>query len=177
MAAADAAAMAHPDNPRPVPLPTLPGIIRRPAATSAVHTLRMTARPNPLDTPGKEFTVNRLLDSGLVTAPCGLPRNLPASQRGRVRVAHALRVSVSRRVPAPRGGDQAVADANHVLFFNQGQGYQVSHPVIGRRRQPGAERGRGHLARARAREPGVRRRRRSRSTSSTCASMRARRRW
>jgi AraC-like DNA-binding protein len=29
------------------------------------------------------------------------------------------------------GGDQAVADANHVLFFNQGQGYQVSHPVAG----------------------------------------------
>mgnify|MGYP003693855775 CR=1 FL=1 len=29
------------------------------------------------------------------------------------------------------GGDQAVADANHVLFFNRGQGYQVSHPVAG----------------------------------------------
>jgi AraC family transcriptional regulator len=27
--------------------------------------------------------------------------------------------------------DQAVADANHVLFFNPGQGYQVSHPVAG----------------------------------------------
>lgn len=29
------------------------------------------------------------------------------------------------------GGDLAVADANHVLFFNQEQGYQVSHPVNG----------------------------------------------
>ena len=29
------------------------------------------------------------------------------------------------------GGDQAVADANHVLFFNEGEGYQVSHPVTG----------------------------------------------
>jgi AraC family transcriptional regulator len=29
------------------------------------------------------------------------------------------------------GSDQAVADANHVLFFNAGEGYQVSHPVNG----------------------------------------------
>jgi AraC family transcriptional regulator len=29
------------------------------------------------------------------------------------------------------GGDQAVADANHVLFFNAGQGYQISHPIAG----------------------------------------------
>jgi AraC-like DNA-binding protein len=29
------------------------------------------------------------------------------------------------------GSDQAVADANHVLFFNRDQGYQVSHPVAG----------------------------------------------
>jgi AraC family transcriptional regulator len=29
------------------------------------------------------------------------------------------------------GSDQAVADANHVLFFNEGEGYQVSHPVQG----------------------------------------------
>jgi len=29
------------------------------------------------------------------------------------------------------GTDQAVADANHVLFFNAGQGYQVSHPIAG----------------------------------------------
>ena len=29
------------------------------------------------------------------------------------------------------GSDQAVADANHVLFFNADEGYQVSHPVAG----------------------------------------------
>jgi AraC family transcriptional regulator len=29
------------------------------------------------------------------------------------------------------GRDQSVADANHVLFFNAGEGYQVSHPVAG----------------------------------------------
>ncbi|WP_239537928.1 helix-turn-helix transcriptional regulator [Dyella mobilis] len=29
------------------------------------------------------------------------------------------------------GSDEVVADANHVLFFNAGQGYQVSHPVSG----------------------------------------------
>jgi AraC family transcriptional regulator len=29
------------------------------------------------------------------------------------------------------GKDQAVADANHVLFFNASEGYQVSHPVAG----------------------------------------------
>jgi AraC family transcriptional regulator len=29
------------------------------------------------------------------------------------------------------GGDQAVADANHVLFFNAGEGYQISHPIEG----------------------------------------------
>ncbi|TCV93382.1 AraC family transcriptional regulator [Luteibacter rhizovicinus] len=29
------------------------------------------------------------------------------------------------------GTDQAIADANHVLFFNAGEGYQVAHPVAG----------------------------------------------
>jgi AraC family transcriptional regulator len=29
------------------------------------------------------------------------------------------------------GSDQAVADANHVLFFNADEGYQISHPVDG----------------------------------------------
>jgi AraC family transcriptional regulator len=29
------------------------------------------------------------------------------------------------------GSDQAVADANHVLFFSAGEGYQVSHPLAG----------------------------------------------
>jgi AraC family transcriptional regulator len=29
------------------------------------------------------------------------------------------------------GRRQPVADANHVLFFNAGEGYQVSHPTTG----------------------------------------------
>jgi AraC family transcriptional regulator len=29
------------------------------------------------------------------------------------------------------GGEQAVADANHVLFFNADEGYQISHPLAG----------------------------------------------
>jgi AraC family transcriptional regulator len=29
------------------------------------------------------------------------------------------------------GADQAVADSNHVLFFNAGQTYQISHPLTG----------------------------------------------
>jgi AraC family transcriptional regulator len=29
------------------------------------------------------------------------------------------------------GGDQVVGDANQVLFFNAGEGYRVSHPVVG----------------------------------------------
>src|SRR6266581_3557997 len=29
------------------------------------------------------------------------------------------------------GNDQAVAEANQVLFFNAGEGYRVSHPVPG----------------------------------------------
>src|SRR5580765_2710861 len=29
------------------------------------------------------------------------------------------------------GNDQAVADANHVLFFNADEGYQISHPLAG----------------------------------------------
>src|SRR5580704_18403666 len=29
------------------------------------------------------------------------------------------------------GNDQAVAEANQVLFFNAGEGYRVSHPVSG----------------------------------------------
>jgi AraC-like DNA-binding protein len=29
------------------------------------------------------------------------------------------------------GSDQSVADANHVLFFNAGEAYQVSHPATG----------------------------------------------
>ena len=92
----------------------------------------MATLPNPLDTPAKEFTVNRLLDSGMVSV-----RNVDCRGTCRHRSAeecasHTHFVFPYRGVYLRHvGGDQAVADANHVLFFNQGQGYQVSHPVTG----------------------------------------------
>jgi len=92
----------------------------------------MSARLNPLDSPAKEFTVSRLLDSGLVAV-----RNVDC--RGTCRHRSAEECASQTHFVFPYrgvylrhvGGDQAVADANHVLFFNREQGYQVSHPVIG----------------------------------------------
>jgi AraC-like DNA-binding protein len=97
----------------------------------------MPARSNPLElslpqSPVKEFTVNRLLDTGTVAV-----RNVDCQGTCRHRSAqecasHTHFVFPYRGVYLRHvGGDQAVADANHVLFFNQGQGYQVSHPVRG----------------------------------------------
>jgi AraC-like DNA-binding protein len=80
----------------------------------------------------KEFTVNRLLDTGTVSV-----RNVDCQGTCRHRSAeecasHTHFVFPYRGVYLRHvGGDQAVADANHVLFFNRGQGYQVSHPVTG----------------------------------------------
>jgi AraC-like DNA-binding protein len=80
----------------------------------------------------KEFTVNRLLDTGTVSV-----RNVDCQGTCRHRSAeecasHTHFVFPYRGVYLRHvGGDQAVADANHVLFFNEGQGYQVSHPVTG----------------------------------------------
>ena len=92
----------------------------------------MTARPNPLDTPGKEFTVNRLLDSGLVAVRSVDCRGTCRHRSAEECASHTHFVFPYRGVYLRHvGGDQAVADANQVLFFNQGQGYQVSHPVIG----------------------------------------------
>ena len=97
----------------------------------------MSARLNPLELslpegPMKEFMVNRLLDTGTVSV-----RNVDCQGTCRHRSAEEC-ASYSHFVFPYRGvylrhvgGDQAVADANHVLFFNEGQGYQVSHPVTG----------------------------------------------
>jgi len=79
-----------------------------------------------------EFTVNRLLETGTATV-----RNVDCQGTCRHRspeecASHTHLVFPYRGVYLRHvGGDQAVADANHVLFFNKGQGYQVSHPVIG----------------------------------------------
>jgi AraC family transcriptional regulator len=97
----------------------------------------MSARPNPLDLslpegPMKEFTVDRLLETRTVTV-----RNVDCQGTCRHRSAeecasHTHFVFPYRGLYLRHvGGDQAVADANHVLFFNEGQVYQVSHPVTG----------------------------------------------
>jgi AraC family transcriptional regulator len=87
---------------------------------------------NPLDTPGKEFTVDRLLDSGTVSVrhvDCrGSCRHRSAEEcASHTHFVFPYRGLYLRHVDA----DLAVADANHVLFFNEGQGYRVSHPVAG----------------------------------------------
>jgi len=91
-----------------------------------------TQANNPLDSPAPQFTVSRLLDSGLVAV-----RNVECRGECRHRsaeecAAHTHFVFPYRGVYLRHvGADQAVADANHVLFFNAEQGYRVSHPVAG----------------------------------------------
>jgi AraC-like DNA-binding protein len=92
----------------------------------------MAARPNPLDTPTKEFTVRRLLESqtvGVRHVDCrGTCRHRSAEEcASHTHFVFPYRGVYLRHV----GSDLAVADANHVLLFNEGQGYQVSHPVSG----------------------------------------------
>lgn len=87
---------------------------------------------NPLDTPGAEFAVGRLIDTDLVCVRhvnCrGTCRHRSAEEcASQTNIVFPFRGVYLRHV----GSDQAVADANHVLFFNKGQGYQVSHPVAG----------------------------------------------
>jgi AraC family transcriptional regulator len=87
---------------------------------------------NPLDTPTSEFTIDRLLDSGTVGVShvdCrGTCRHRGAEEcASQTHLVFPYRGLYLRHV----GSDLAVADANHVLFFNEGQGYQVSHPVAG----------------------------------------------
>jgi AraC-like DNA-binding protein len=90
------------------------------------------AGPNPLDDPSPEFTVSRLLESDVVSVrhvTCrGTCRHRsPEECASQTHFVFPFRGVYLRHV----GDDQAVADANHVLFFNAGQGYQVSHPVAG----------------------------------------------
>ena len=79
-----------------------------------------------------EFTVNHLLSTDTVTI-----RDVLCSGRCRHRGADE-RASETQLVFPYRGiyvrhigRDQAVADANHVLLFNAGETYQISHPVDG----------------------------------------------
>ena len=89
-------------------------------------------RHNPLDTPAPEFTVSRLLDTDIVCVRhvnCrGTCRHRSAEESAsQTHFVFPFRGVYLRHV----GDDQAVADANHVLFFNAGEGYQVSHPASG----------------------------------------------
>jgi AraC family transcriptional regulator len=79
-----------------------------------------------------EFVVRRLLDTDTVSL-----RNVRCNGACRHRSAEEC-VSTTHLVFPYRGvyrrhvgGDQTVADANQVLFFNADEGYQVSHPVVG----------------------------------------------
>jgi AraC-like DNA-binding protein len=79
-----------------------------------------------------EFEVNRLLDTDTVVV-----RHVHC--RGTCRHRSAEECASSTHLVFPYrgvymrhvGSDQSVADANHVLLFNAGEGYQVSHPVEG----------------------------------------------
>jgi len=79
-----------------------------------------------------DFEVRRLLDTGTIAVTdvhCkGSCRHRSAEECARsTHLVFPYRGVYMRHV----GSDQSVADANHVLFFNAGEGYQVSHPVTG----------------------------------------------
>lgn len=87
---------------------------------------------NPLDTPTPQFKVGKLLDTPVVAVRhvmCrGTCRHRSAEEcASQTHFVFPFRGLYLRHV----GSDQAVADANHVLFFNAFQGYRVSHPLIG----------------------------------------------
>jgi AraC family transcriptional regulator len=79
-----------------------------------------------------EFVIHPLLDTGTISVTdvvCqGNCRHRSAEECARAtHLVFPYRGIYLRHV----GSDQSVADANHVLFFNAGEGYQVSHPVDG----------------------------------------------
>src|SRR5688500_12594886 len=82
--------------------------------------------------PMPDFEVSRLLDTGSVIVKnvrcAGTCRHRSAEEcAAATHLVFPYRGVYMRHV----GSDQSVADANHVLFFNAGEGYQVSHPVTG----------------------------------------------
>jgi AraC-like DNA-binding protein len=87
---------------------------------------------NPLDSPTPEFTVEKLLATDLVSVRHVNCRGTCRHRSEEECASHTHFVFPFRGVYLRHvGSDQAVADANHVLFFNAQQGYQVSHPVSG----------------------------------------------
>src|SRR6267154_4662266 len=82
--------------------------------------------------PLSEFEVDHLLDTNTLAL-----RNVRCVGACRHRSAEECALTTHLVFPYRGvylrhvGRDQAVADANHVLFFNAGQGYQISHPIAG----------------------------------------------
>jgi len=79
-----------------------------------------------------EFEIKHLLDThtmALRNVRCsgGCRHRSPEECASVTQLVFPYRGIYTRHV----GSDQAVADANHVLFFNAGEGYQVSHPIAG----------------------------------------------
>ena len=79
-----------------------------------------------------DFEINGLLDTGIVAVKdvhcSGTCRHRSAEEcAAATHLVFPYRGVYLRHV----GSDQSVADANHVLFFNAGEGYQVSHPATG----------------------------------------------
>jgi AraC-like DNA-binding protein len=80
----------------------------------------------------QEFEITHLLDTGAVKV-----RNVRC--RGSCRHRSAEEATTETHLVFPYrgvyarhvGSEQSLADANHVLFFNSGEGYQVSHPLAG----------------------------------------------
>jgi len=79
-----------------------------------------------------EFTVQPLFHSATVAAHDVLCRG-ECRHRGDEECATATHLVFPYRGLFMRhvGSTQSVADANHVLFFNGGEGYRVSHPATG----------------------------------------------
>lgn len=82
--------------------------------------------------PMSDFNVSPLLDTGSVAVKdvhcLGTCRHRSAEEcAAATHLVFPYRGLYLRHV----GNEQSVADANHVLFFNAGEGYQVSHPVTG----------------------------------------------
>ncbi len=79
-----------------------------------------------------EFTVKTLLDTPIVSVRDVCCRGL-CRHKSREEYATATQLVFPYRGAYVRhlGRDDAVAEANQVLFFNRNDGYQVSHPVSG----------------------------------------------
>lgn len=79
-----------------------------------------------------DFSTRFLLDTGTVAVRDVLCRGSCRHRSGEECAAATHLVFPYRGLYLRHvGREQSVADANHVLFFNSGQGYQVSHPVEG----------------------------------------------